>query len=289
MNSLNRSLSSFRFGDESFPSLGITTIYLSTPSGIPSIPVSVHVVKPGIPALLGMDILGREQLTPDTAYNRLAKRHQVKQLDGRTVYIEEWYVPMRRSKSRHSYVPLHIPNNTHFSRSQLHTLHRQFFYPSADKLYKLLQKARHEDTTPETKKILEDLTNRCDPCQKIRGGTTRFRVSFGAEDTKFSERILIDIMYLGNDPVLHIVDEGTRFSAATFLSSCSSEVIWKSLLKCWATIYTGLPNRILVDQGSELGKSGIFASLAPNAMSNLVRQGQKRIPVSVLMRGTTNR
>lgn len=44
-------------------------------------------------------------------------------------------------------------------------------------------------------------------------------------------------------------------------------------MKSWATIYTGLPNRVLVDQGSELGKSGIFASLAANANIQLNSTG----------------
>eukprot|EP00171_Calliarthron_tuberculosum_P023032 IDg23032t1 len=47
----------------------------------------------------------------------------------------------------------------------------------------------------------------------------------------------------------------------------SVEAIWDAILKCWATIYTGLPNRMLVDQGSALGKSDTFVSIA--ARSNV--------------------
>lgn len=38
--------------------------------------------------------------------------------------------------------------------------------------------------------------------------------------------------------------------------------IWDALLRFWTTIYTGMLNRILVDQGSALGKSEQFESLA---------------------------
>lgn len=55
--------------------------------------------------------------------------------------------------------------------------------------------------------------------------------------------------------VLHVVDEGTRFSAARFLDDESTATIWKNLIKCWVSIYTGLPNRIIVDQGSHFGPS----------------------------------
>eukprot|EP00171_Calliarthron_tuberculosum_P022911 IDg22911t1 len=69
-------------------------------------------------------------------------------------------------------------------------------------------------------------------------------------------------MYIESTPILHIVDEGTHFSAANFLSSISVECIWDSILNSWATIYTGMPNRMLVDQGSAFGKSDAFISIA---------------------------
>ena len=70
----------------------------------------------------------------------------------------------------------------------------------------------------------------------------------------------MDIMYINSDPILHIVDEGTKFSAAQFLSSISTDSIWKAILQCWSSIYTGLPNRALVDQGSQFGK--VFLDVA---------------------------
>ena len=199
------------------------TIFLKTPTGIDPIPVLSEVVRAGIPALLGMDILDKEGLTADTAFNRLAKRFQHFLPDRKPIYVEDWHIPMTRGRSGHSYVPMCVTIDTFFTRSQLHTLHRQFFHPSADKLYKLLLRSRPEATSTETKKILEDLTKRCVPCQKMARGPTRFRVSLGAEEIQFYERILIDIMYIDGRPVLHMVDEGTHFSAASFLVNCSSE------------------------------------------------------------------
>lgn len=79
----------------------------------------------------------------------------------------------------------------------------------------------------------------------------------GSEGLRFNERILMDIMYMGNQPVLHIVDEVTHFSAATFLTSASAESVWTAFIICWASIYSGLPNRILTDQGSKFGEKFI--------------------------------
>lgn len=66
---------------------------------------------------------------------------------------------------------------------------------------------------------------------------------------------MIDIMYITSKPVLNVVEESTKFSAARFLSSLSTKEIWEALLRCWVATYTGLPNRILVDQVRSFGKS----------------------------------
>ena len=74
--------------------------------------------------------------------------------------------------------------------------------------------ARPEDTTPETRRILEDITRRCDACQRINGAPQRFRVTMGSDNIKFNERVQMDIMYLDGKPVLHVIDEGTRLNSA---------------------------------------------------------------------------
>lgn len=93
----------------------------------------------------------------------------------------------------------------------------------------------------------------------------RFRVSFGAGNARFNELIFMNIMYLDGEPVLHIVKEGAHFSVAKFLSDISAKTVWQTILNSWAAIYTGMPHRILVDQGSsfregflELGRIGGF-------------------------------
>ena len=250
------------------------TLHIETPTGIEPIPVEVDIVIADIPLLLGLDVLDREGLTPDIAYNVLAKRTRIaRKGNGPPLYVEEWGITMWRSRSRHSYVPIHFSIAVHFTRTQLHKLHKKFSHPSADKLYNLLKRSRPEDTSPKTREILEDLTRRCHQCQNYRHGPTRFRVSFGSEDVRFNERVMMDIMYIGTSPVLHVVDGETEFSAASFLRTASSDEIWATCLKCWATIYTGLPNRLMVDQGSAFGKSESFISIVNTANFDLQTTG----------------
>ena len=78
-------------------------------------------------------------------------------------------------------------------------------------------------------------------------------MSLGAENFRFIEIILIEIIYIDAKPVLHIFDEVTRFSAARLLDEFSTMAIWQAISECWVCIYTGLPNEMLADQGSAFG------------------------------------
>eukprot|EP00171_Calliarthron_tuberculosum_P004009 IDg4009t1 len=182
----------------------------------------MDIVEADVPALLGMDVLDRENLTADTVLNRLVRRSAVCGKDGTEIYVDSWSVPMVRSESGHVYVHM-------------------------------------EAATRPFSPVLS-LTS----CTRIKPAPTRFRVSFGAEEVRFNERILMDVMYIGMRPILHIVDEGTHFSAARFLNNISTETIWETFMECWATIYTGLPNRILVDQGSSFGAPFVRIAAAGN-------------------------
>lgn len=57
--------------------------------------------------------------------------------------------------------------------------------------------------------------------------------------------------------ILHIIDEGTQFSAAIRLKNMETKTVWHYLIKNWIAINTFLPNRIIVDQGRNFGKSFI--------------------------------
>jgi len=96
---------------------------------------------------------------------------------------------------------------------------------SFQKLFNLLHRARPEEFTFQTLRILGDIPMRCDPFQRIQTASVRFRVSFGAKHTKVNGKIFLDIMYIDGKPVLHIADEGTRFSSARFLPDISTKTI----------------------------------------------------------------
>ena len=61
----------------------------TTPPGMNPIMVKVDVVRADIPALLGMNLLDKESLTPCTISNRLIHRIEVKQDGDRSMFVEK--------------------------------------------------------------------------------------------------------------------------------------------------------------------------------------------------------
>ena len=249
----------YRFGDVTVRTVGTVEIMLATPPTVPDIPVLMDIVPVNVPALLGLDILDSEELYADNVTNRLVHRHVVSNNNGILQYLDKWHVPLSRHDN-HLYAAMSFPHFLFYTTTQLEKMHRQFAHPSASKLFNLLKRAGTEAVDAKTFKRIRDIVARCEPCQRIHNAPVRFRVSIGHEHVRFNARAYIDIMYLDGKPVLHIVDEATRFSAARFLPKVSTDAVWDSLILCWSSVYTGLPHHVMVDEGSQFRK--IFAELS---------------------------
>ena len=74
----------------------------------------------------------------------------------------------------------------------------------------------------------------------------------GAENTRFNANVYIDFMYIEEAQTLHIVDDATHFIVAQFIDPLTTESIWENILMLRATVYTGLPNTLVFDDGSQL-------------------------------------
>lgn len=66
-------------------------------------------------------------------------------------------------------------------------------------------------------------------------------------DICFNHSIYVDILYIDETPVIHVVDEATRFQAARFLPSMASSSVWEALRECWFDTYLGPPDIITHD------------------------------------------
>ncbi|CCD52037.1 similar to putative integrase [Botrytis cinerea T4] len=128
---------------------------------------------------------------------------------------------------------------------QLRRLHRRFGHPSAHRLLRVLQRAGHSDVSQQE---IDKLTKFCQYCQKHGKSPGRFKFSL-KDDVDFNHSIIVDVMYIDTSPILHVIDEGTRFQAAQWLTNISAKHTFDTLRKCWMDTYTGPPDYIIHDAG----------------------------------------
>ena len=244
---------SFRFGDVTTPSLEMVELWLRIPSPRRSIPVLIDIVEVNVPALLGLDVLDSERLYACNVTNKLFHRRILSKEGDPLEFVDMWCTPLTRHDN-HLYAEMLFPSCMFYTAAQLKRFHLQFAHPSAGKLYNLLKKAGLEAAYARTLETLEKIVAECEPSQRIRNSPLRFRVAMGHENVRFNSRVYIDIMYLDGRPVLHIVDESTRFSAARLLTKMTTDAVWEAIVMCWSSDYTGLPKCIMVDEGGPISK-----------------------------------
>lgn len=233
----------YKFGEDQQNSLGSMRIRIPIPDH-KMITERVDIVKADVPFLIGLDLLDKYKFYVNNVDNCLCSTKL------------NLKIPLVR-KHGHLYLEWSKNDTIMYTKSELFKLHRNFSHPTSERLLNLLKLARPYENHTETRKIIEDICRNCDTCQRFSVPPVRFKVSLPNEDELvFGDEISIDLMFLDNCSVLHVVDTATRFSAATFLDKHgetygqSVEGIWQALASCWFLIYTGYPNRIRSDQGS---------------------------------------
>lgn len=61
----------------------------------------------------------------------------------------------------------------------------------------------------------------------------------------------MDLFKIDKKSVLHVLDVGTRFSAAAFIDDVEgSKSVRDAFLEFWVLLYAGMPDNVSVDQGS---------------------------------------
>lgn len=63
--------------------------------------------------------------------------------------------------------------------------------------------------------------------------------------------MFVDIFYVDSKPILHVVDESTRYQAAWWLARVSAEAVWEAMRMCWIDVYLGPPDIITHDAGKQ--------------------------------------
>ena len=105
-------------------------------------------------------------------------------------------------------------SSCHLTEKKLRQLHCRFDHSSALKLRRVLEQSEHEDVL--NKKLLDKLTRYCSYCQKHDKSSDRFKFTL-RENVNFNHFIIVDIMYVKNSSLLHVINKTTRFQTARWL------------------------------------------------------------------------
>jgi hypothetical protein len=125
---------------------------------------------------------------------------------------------------------------------ELRQLHRRFDHSFILKLHDLLKRFDHE----VEKAALKKLAKFCTFCQKYTKSSERFKFIL-QNDVNFNCSVIVDVMYIENHLILHVIDEIIRFQAAKWLQNISAKHIWEMLRLCWIDVYLSLFDHILTD------------------------------------------
>ena len=118
-----------------------------------------------------------------------------------------------------------LMNECFLTNTEVHRLHSRFGHPSVNRLYRLLKRSGHYDFYIS---YLNNLTKFCRQCQIKEKSPGRFKFNL-RDELNFNYSFIVDVMYIDGKPVLHVVDEATRFQAARWLENLTSKHTWDTL------------------------------------------------------------
>jgi hypothetical protein len=102
-------------------------------------------------------------------------------------------------------------NLCYLIETKLRQLHKRFDHSSIRKLYDLLKRSGHE----VKKSVLKKLTKFCTFCQKHGKSPERFKFTLRDDvNMNFNYSVIVNVMYIENNLILHVIDEVTRFQVA---------------------------------------------------------------------------
>lgn len=242
----------FSFGTDQQCSRGKLPIKMPMENGALAL-IMTDVVPIDVPFLIGLDVLTKFKMVVDNVDMVLDCRENKTKL------------PIVK-KQGHLYLPWTKDQKVWFTKEELNKLHKGFHHPSPKKLHDLLKRARPDETDSKTMEILKDISQKCDPCQRMGPTPIRFRASIPEAELVFGDEVSIDLTWINGVAVMHLVDTATRFSAATFVPGPNTprihtlgstprygqsvDGVWAAFIECWCAMYTGYPNRIRTDHGS---------------------------------------
>ncbi len=225
-----------QFGIESILSLESITIDISIRL------VEFHVIKTDTSFLLSLADMNRLKVYFNNVENLLVNTIKVLSIIRR---FDHDFLLWKNSYFLHSYITQSFNSYLcYLTNVELRQLHKRFDHSSTMKLHDLLERFGHD----VEKAALKKFTRFCIFCQKYAKSSERFKFILKDDaNCNFNYSIIVDVMYIDNSLILHVVDDATRFQIAKWLQNISAKHIWKMLRLCWIDVYLDLFDHILTD------------------------------------------
>lgn len=185
------------FGKGTEKSTGVAEINFPFNNLIMSLKISN--VESDIPIILSLSDMDRLGVYYDNKLDKLVYR-----TSGTSIDVTREY--------GNAFVTWNPMTECYLTYQELSRLHRRFSHPSSEKLMDVLRRADGKNVGDNNRKMLEQIGRTCSSCQKYAQQPKRF--IFELRDEKyFNQNIFVDKFTLERKPVLHVVDESTRYHA----------------------------------------------------------------------------
>ena len=244
----------FRFGD-SEPVQSIKHVLLPAELGNKQVFFDTFVVSSSIPLLLSRETMKKAKMTIDFSSDTV----KIQNIEHPSFLTScgQYLIPILPSKEAmniQSMLSIPIPASTPTKmtpKMRAEKLHKVFAHASAERIYKLHCTAGDPD--PELKKALEDTVKNCDVCQRIKRPPPRPKVCLPLS-SQFNEVVAMDIKFINQKPVLHVIDTFTRYSTGNFLKSKHASTVIEAIFRMWISVF-GRPIKFFSDNGTEFNNN----------------------------------
>ncbi|KHJ34330.1 hypothetical protein EV44_g3567 [Erysiphe necator] len=207
------------FGIGATTSLG--TVSLETNIGI----INFNVVPSNTPFLLSLKDMDTLKVKLDNLRNVLLQGNQ------EFPFVRKFGHPFLLLTDITTTIIYSCDTECHLSEPELRQLHRRFGHPSSRRLLQILKRSGHNVNSS----IVKYLGKYCHLCQLHGKSLGRFKFIL-RDDIEFNHSIIVDVMYIEGNPVLHVIDEATRFGAAGWLKNISTQHTLDMLRNCWIDV-----------------------------------------------------
>jgi hypothetical protein len=202
--------------------------------------VKSHVIKADTFFLLSLANMNRLKVYFNNVENLLIDQIKILSIIRR---FDHDFLLWKNSNFLHSYITQFFEFNfCYLIDVELRQLHRRFDHSFILKLHNFLKRFDHD----VKKAVLKKLTKFCTFCQKYVKSSERFKFVL-KNDVNFNYLIIVDVMYIENHFILHVIDDVIRFQAAKWLQNISAKHIWNMLRLCWIDVYLSSSDHILID------------------------------------------